>query len=168
MGGSFSHMLSPNIFKIGFSHIQMPTRSSDPCVFSLSAKSIPHHCLCEISIAIFEISYTRRLTSWMLQYQRQECTVGKNSCFWSLNCTKGNSTKGKKNDTIGNNFSHLHHKQQYTLQWQESLKNNVPNYRITSFFYVCDLSLWNSDSNFQTPIAPLFVNKTIKCGYAFS
>ena len=46
----------------------------------------------------------------VLQHQKQECTIGKNSCFWLLNCTKGNSTKGKKNDTIGNNFSHLHHK----------------------------------------------------------
>ena len=46
----------------------------------------------------------------LLQHQRQECTIGKNSCFWLLNCTKSNSTKGKKNDTIGNNFSHLHHK----------------------------------------------------------
>ena len=59
----------------------------------------------------------------LLQHQRQECTIGKNSCFWLLNCTKGNSTKGKENDIIGNNFSHLHHKKQYTFQWQESLKN---------------------------------------------
>ena len=43
----------------------------------------------------------------LLQHQRQECTIGKNSCFWLLTCIKG---KGKKNDTIGNNFSHLHHK----------------------------------------------------------
>ena len=46
----------------------------------------------------------------LLQHQKQEYTIGKNFCFWLLNCTKGNSTKGKKNDTIGNNFSHLHHK----------------------------------------------------------
>ena len=46
----------------------------------------------------------------LLQHQRQECTIAKNFCFWLLNCTKGNSTKGKKNDTIGNNFSHKHHK----------------------------------------------------------
>ena len=33
----------------------------------LTAKSIPHRWLCEISVAIFEISYTRRLTSWRSQ-----------------------------------------------------------------------------------------------------
>ena len=46
----------------------------------------------------------------LLQHKRQECTFGKNSCFWLLNCTKSNSNEGKKNDTNGNNFSHLHHK----------------------------------------------------------
>ena len=46
----------------------------------------------------------------LLQHQKLECTIGKNSNFWLLNSTKGNSTKGKKNDTIGNNISHLHHK----------------------------------------------------------
>ena len=40
-------------------------------------------------------------------------------------------------------------------------------YWMTSVFYVCDVSLCNSDSKFQTSVAPLFVNKNIKCGYAY-
>ena len=36
-----------------FSHIPMPTRLSHPCVYSLSAQSIPHRCLCEISVAMY-------------------------------------------------------------------------------------------------------------------
>ena len=35
-------------------------------------------------------------------------------------------------------------------------------------FYDCDVGLCNSDSNFQTPIFPLFLNKNIKCLHAFS
>ena len=44
----------------------------------------------------------------------------------------------------------------------------ISNYRMTSVFHVCDVGLCNSDSQFQTSVAPLFVNKNIKCGYAFS
>ena len=47
-------------------------------------------------------------------------------------------------------------------------RHNVPNYRKTSVFYVCDFGLHNSDKKFQTPIALLFVNNNIKCGCAFS
>ena len=38
-------------------------------------------------------------------------------------------------------------------------RHDVPNYWITSVFYVCDVGLCNSDSNFQTSIAPLFDRK---------
>ena len=34
-------------------------------------------------------------------------------------------------------------------------RHDVPNYRITSIFYVCDVGLCNSDSKFQTTKAPV-------------
>ena len=37
------------------------------------------------------------------------------------------------------------------------LTHDVPNYPITSVFCVCDVGLCNSDSKFQTSIAPLFI-----------
>ena len=40
----------------------------------------------------------------LLQHQRQECTIGQNSCFWLLNCTKGNGTKGKKKTPLATAF----------------------------------------------------------------
>ena len=52
----------------------------------------------------------------------------------------------------------------HSTSWRSKL------YRIKSVVYVCDvgLAMCNSDSKFQTPISPLFLNKNIKCRYAFS
>ena len=79
---SFSHMLSPNTFKICvhgatiISHrpavwerfcgqwISTEMIRSFRHWYVRKIKSIPQRCWCEISVAIFEISYMRRLTSW--------------------------------------------------------------------------------------------------------
>ena len=45
--------------------------------------------------------------------------------------------------------------------------SNVPNYQVSDFF-ICDIGMCNSNSKLQMSIAPLFVNKNTKCGYAFS
>ena len=48
------------------------------------------------------------------------------------------------------------------------LTSYVPNYRMTSVRFVCDVGFCNSDPKSQTSIAPMSVNKNIKCGYAIS
>ena len=64
---------------IWFSHTPLSTRLCHPCVYLLSAKSIPHRCLCGIINAIFGISYTRLSTSWhsiLLDKVFYVCDVG--------------------------------------------------------------------------------------------
>ena len=103
--------------------------SWEPRYFLMQHHQCDNVATCDVACAI------DRDVVPVLKHQRQECTIGKNSCFWLLNCTKGNSTKGKKNDTTGNNFSHLHHKKQYTFQWQESLKNCSKIRPLSDFFF---------------------------------
>ena len=48
------------------------------------------------------------------------------------------------------------------------LRHDVPNYRITSAIFLSDFSWWNSNSEVKTSMTSLFLNKNLKCGYAFS
>ena len=70
--------------------------------------------------AVVMLVWIRRMATYgqttsMLQHHWQE---------FLLNCTIGNSIKGKKNDTISNNFCHLHHK--WAATWQNQQNEFAP------------------------------------------
>ena len=44
------------------------------------------------------------VTLQLLQHQRQECTIGKNSCFWLLNAPKAIAPKVRKTTPLATTF----------------------------------------------------------------
>ena len=74
-----------------FSHTPMHTRLIDPYAESMTEKSIPHHCPCRISVAIFRISYRRRTASQNVS----SCRMTSEFSFWARSVTLTTLFQGK-------------------------------------------------------------------------
>ena len=122
-------------------HIPIHTKSNDLFVLTTTAKSIPHRCVCGISVAIFGISYTRRSTSlniricWMTS-EFHICNVEKWNCSSKLQTHITSLYLWLKTSSVGMDFLSKILVQKLFLFWNVCF----PSLRL--FFCCCCFFSW--------------------------
>ena len=143
-----------------------------PIVLRLQLYTVVHSML---SLQIYIVLCRRQELSFR-KYLLEKCFEGVGEVFLTYQCMKDQVipvvTECRQSCPCGTSVAIFETTYMRRLLYprqptRDIWRHEVPNYRMTSVFYVCDVSLCYSDSKFQTSIAPLFWIKISSVGMRF-